>query len=125
MAAQKRKSWPSPPADSADDIAALAAQAARTRRRAARAAALPGGRDRTGLLVAAGVALLLGMLAGLVLLQLVPGRYWLQARIVFAKESPLATSSELARAQRDSGRPPGRGPRAGGALAAGPAAGDR
>lgn len=88
----------------ADDIATLAAQAARTRRLSRRtdAATLPGG-QRAGLLLAAAVAVLVGGIVGLVLLHLVPARYWLEARVTFAKDSPLAASRELARAQRDLG----------------------
>jgi hypothetical protein len=89
---------------SSEDMAALAAQAARTRRRGLRAdSASRTGRQRVGLLVAAAVAVLLGGFVGLVLLQLLPGRYWLEARVAFAEESPLAASSELARAQRELG----------------------
>jgi chromosome segregation ATPase len=108
MAAQKSKpvivvSPDSHLTPAADDIAALASHATWIRRRGARTAALSRGADRTGLMVAGAVAVLVGMLAGLVLLQLVPGRYWLQARIAFAKDSPLAAGSQLASAQRDLG----------------------
>jgi hypothetical protein len=86
----------------ADDLALLAAQAAQSRHRPSSARRLPRpGAGRMPLTAIAGLAALVGLIVGVGLLQGQPARYWLQARIVVAAESPLAGAAELARTQRE------------------------
>jgi chromosome segregation ATPase len=88
----------------ADELAALAAHAVRIRRRGGRAGGFPTQRrDRPGPAVAAGLAVLIGLLAGLGMWRGQAAKYRLQARIAFTPNSPLASGPELAKAQRELG----------------------